>query len=184
MNPLIKSHAFSPRKLITDPAVLKMKLTIETMRPGKIPTILLPSVLKPFQTPLATDVRSLVNALTVIPTAETVKPYFLRMFLTLSPSEVPSSSSLSFWRASICSWFSIILSHALSPIAGCSFSSSAIFSSSWIEFCSSSILLSFWAIKTSRFGPSEVSICFRSDGFNLYYLYPFMPFSPPQAWGL
>ena len=96
MTPLIKSHAFSPRKLITDPAVLKMKLIIETMRPGKIPTILLPSVLKPFQTPLATDVRSLVNALTVITTAETVKPYFLRMFLTLSPSEVPSSSSLSF----------------------------------------------------------------------------------------
>ena len=55
--PIIRSHAFWPRKLITDPAVLKLKPTIKSMRPGRIAAILPPRVLKPSPTPLATDFR-------------------------------------------------------------------------------------------------------------------------------
>ena len=81
--PNFRGHAFCPRKLITDPAVLKMKPTIEPMRPGRIPAILLAIVLSPSPTPLTTDFRPLVSALIFTPiviatartTAETVKPY-------------------------------------------------------------------------------------------------------------
>ena len=34
--PIVRGHAFWARKLITDPAVLKMKPTIEPIRPGRI----------------------------------------------------------------------------------------------------------------------------------------------------
>ena len=81
-------------------------------------------------------------------TAEPVKQYFLNMFLTLSLSEVPSSTSLLFSRTLIRSWNSVILS--LSLIVCSSFSSWATPWASWIEFCFSSIWLSFWAIEQSK----------------------------------
>ena len=84
--PMLRSHAFRPRKLIVGPAVLKMKPTIELMR-------------------MATDLRPLFNALTITPivvptartTAETVKPYFLNMFIT------PHKAII---------WSKIVLSHS------------------------------------------------------------------------
>ena len=115
-----------PRKLITDPAVLKMKPTIKSMRPGRIAAILPPRVLKPSPTPLATDFRPCQCAHNHSNRCSDYHDnswYCETVFLehvshSLSLSEVPnSSSSLSFSRASIFSWFSIILSHALSVIA-------------------------------------------------------------------
>ena len=112
-----------PRKLITDPAVLKIKLTIAPIRPGSIPAIFFPSSLSPFPTPAATVLSPFVSESTITPitvptarnTAATVNPYFLKMFLTFSLSETLSSiSSLSFSIASICSNFSAIFSLALS----------------------------------------------------------------------
>ena len=49
--PRIRSQAFLPRKLITDPAVLKIKLTIAPIRPGSIPAIFFPSSLKSVSDP-------------------------------------------------------------------------------------------------------------------------------------
>ena len=73
------------------------------MRPRRIPAILLARLLNLFPTPLTTNFRPLVNALTIIlivvptakTTAETVKVYFLKMFLTLYRSDnqvLPSHS--------------------------------------------------------------------------------------------
>ena len=113
----IRSQAFLPRKLITDPAVLKIKLTIAPIRPGSIPAIFFPSSLSPFPTPVATDLSPFVSESMITPitvptaknTAVTVNPYFLKMFLTFSLSEtLSSSSSLSFSRVLICSNFSAI----------------------------------------------------------------------------
>ena len=96
--PRIRSQAFLPRKLITDPAVLKIKLRIAPIRPGSIPAIF-------FLTPVATDLSPFVSESMITPitvptaknTAVTVNPYFLKMFLTFSLSEtLSSSSSLSF----------------------------------------------------------------------------------------
>ena len=115
--PRIRSQAFLPRKLITDPAVLKIKLTIAPIRPGRIPAIFFPRSLSPFPTPVATDLSPFVRELMITPitiptarnTAAVVNPHFLKMFLTFSLSEtLSSSSSLSFSRASICSNFSAI----------------------------------------------------------------------------
>ena len=115
--PRIRSQAFLPRKLITDPAVLKIELTIASIRPGSIPAIFFPSSLSPFPTPVATDLSPFVSELTITPitvptaknTAVTVNPYFLKIFLTFYLSEsLSSSSSLSFSRAPICSNFSAI----------------------------------------------------------------------------
>ena len=150
--PRIRSQAFLPRKLITDPAVLKIKLTIAPIRPGSIPAIFFPRSFNPFPTPVATVLSSCVSEFTITPitvptaknTAVTVNPYFLKMFLTFSLSETLSSnSSLSFSRASIYSNFSVIFSLALSLTEGCSFSSFAISSSSRMDLCSSSISFSF-----------------------------------------
>ena len=77
-----------PRKLVTDPAVLKMKPAIEVIRRGRIPLILFPRVLKPFPIPLAAHFRRLVNALTITPivvptartTAETVNHTLWKCF--------------------------------------------------------------------------------------------------------
>ena len=44
-----------------------MKPTIEPMRSGRFPAILLPRVLKPIPTPLVTDLRPLVNAFIITP---------------------------------------------------------------------------------------------------------------------
>lgn len=61
------------------------------MRPGRIPVILLQRVLKPFPTPFTTNLRPYVSVLTITSiivltgstTAETVDPYYLKMFPTL-----------------------------------------------------------------------------------------------------
>ena len=68
------------------------EVNFEPMRPGRIPVILLQRVLKPFPTPFTTNVRPYVSALTITSiivltgstTAETVDPYYLKMFPTLS----------------------------------------------------------------------------------------------------
>ena len=99
---IIRIRAFSPRKLITYPAVLKMKLTIEPMRPWRIPATLPPRVLKPFPTPLTTNLRPFVSALTTTPLCSDCEyNSWLRIHtswrcFSLSLSEVPSSSLLSF----------------------------------------------------------------------------------------
>ena len=93
--PRIRSQAFLPRKLITDPAVLKIKLTIVSIRPGRICAIFFPSSLSPFPTPVATDLSHFVSESTITPivvptaknTAAVVNPYFLKMFLIFSLSE-------------------------------------------------------------------------------------------------
>ena len=150
--PRIKSQAFLTRKLITDPAVLKIKLTIAPIRPGSIPAIFFPRSFNPFSTLVATDFSPFVSESTITPitvptaknTAVTVNPYFFKMLLTFSLSEtLSSSSSLSFSRASICSNFSAIFARALSLTEGCSFSLFAISSSSRMDLCSSSISFSF-----------------------------------------
>ena len=94
------------------------------------------------------DRKQLVVVPAAKTTAEPVKQYFLNMFLTLSLSEVPFSTSLLFSRTLIRSWFSVILS--LSLIVCSSFSSWATPWTSWIEFCFSSIWLNFWAIEQSK----------------------------------
>ena len=148
----IKSQEFLTRKLITDPAVLKVKLTMDPMSPGSIPAIFFPSSLSPFPTPFATDLNTFESELTITPmtvptakrTGATVNPHFLKMSLTLSLGDaLSSSSSLSFSRASICSLFSVILSRALSLSEGCSFSSLAIISSARMDFCSCEFLYPF-----------------------------------------
>ena len=81
--PRIRSQAFLPRKLITDPAVLKIKLTIAPIKPGSIPAIFFPSSLSPFPTPVATDLSPFVSESMITPitvptatnTAVTVNPY-------------------------------------------------------------------------------------------------------------
>ena len=154
--PRIRSQAFLPRKLITDPAVLKIKLTIAPTRPGSIPAIFFPSSLSPFPTPVATDLSPLVRELTITPitvptaknTAVTVNPCFLKMFLTFSLSEsLSSSSSLSFSRASICSLFLAIFSLALSLTEDCSFSLFTISSSSRMDLFISEISYPFEQLK-------------------------------------
>ena len=152
-----KSHAFWRSKLITDPAVLKMKQTIEPKRPGRVAAILLPRVLEPFPTPFVTDFRPFSSAPTITAivfptartTAETVKPYFLNIFLNLSLSEVPCSSSLSFSSASIrCCSFS------------CSFSSS--YSFVFILITSNPPILLNRLLPLFNFA-IRVFICFASD---------------------
>ena len=107
-------------------------------------------------------------------TAATVNPYFLKMSLTLSLGDaLSSSSSLSFSTASICSLLSVILSRALSLSEGCSFSSFAILLSSWMDFCSSEISLSFCAINTSPSGPKASFISFVRFWFHLFPVYFF-----------
>ena len=128
--PIISTHEFPPRKLITDPAVLNTKPTIEPIRPRIISAILLPIALNPFPTPLITDFRPSFNALTIPPivvrtartTAETVKPYFLWMFLTLSLSlSVSLCLSLSL-SVSLCLSLSLSLSLSVSGEPSSSFS--------------------------------------------------------------
>ena len=58
-----------------------MKPMIKLIRLGRIAANLPLRVLKPSQTPLATDLRPFPTAKT---TAEIVRPYFLNMFLTFS----------------------------------------------------------------------------------------------------
>ena len=121
VTPRMRSQAFSPRKLITDPAVLKINPTIVPMRPGRICAIFFPRVFRPSPTPEATDWRPLVREWTITPmivptartTAVTVNPYF--MFFTLSLSEsLSSSSSLSCVMSSRLCVFSLIRSRTLS----------------------------------------------------------------------
>ena len=178
--PFIISHAFWPRKLITNPAALSTKPTIEAMRPRRIPAILLTRFLKPFPTPLTTNFRPLVNALTIIlivvpiakTTAETVKVYFLKMFLTLyrGDNQVLPSHSEEHQSA-------LDFSYPFS----CSFSHILVFI---LIICNPLILqnrlqqllnsFSFRAIKTSHSGPSEVFISLGVMDSTFTFLYPFL----------
>ena len=88
----INSQACFPRKLIKWPAVRKTKLTTAPRRPGRMSAIFLPSVLRPFPTPLATPFKPFESELRITPrvvptaskTAVTVKLYFLNIDFTFS----------------------------------------------------------------------------------------------------
>ena len=62
----IRSQLFLLRKLITSPAVLKITLTIEPIRPGRSCAILDPRSFKPFPTPFATELILLHMAQEVV----------------------------------------------------------------------------------------------------------------------
>ena len=90
----INSQVCLARKEMTCPAALKVKLTIEPMRPGRIETIFLPIVCSPFPMPLPNLFRALVNAPITTPIvtsaartmAVTVNPYFWKIYFTPSRS--------------------------------------------------------------------------------------------------
>ena len=58
---IINSQAFFPKKLITCPAVLKMKLAIAPTIPGKISPTFFPSPFNALPTPLPTPFNPLDN---------------------------------------------------------------------------------------------------------------------------
>ena len=96
----MSSHAFLPKKPITCPAALKMKLAIAPIIPGRIAAILCPSAFKPFPTPRATvpnpfarlDTMTPMTTPTEVTTAKAVKPCFLKMSLILSRKVILSSA--------------------------------------------------------------------------------------------
>ena len=123
----INNQACFARKPTASPAVLKTKLAIAPIIPGKISPIFLPMVFNAPQTPFPRLVKPFLRLLTITPitkptadtTVNTVKPYFLKISLTRSLRLIRSSiisfsaSSLeisfccSSILASICSlWFS------------------------------------------------------------------------------
>ena len=81
----ISSQAFLPRKEITCPAALKMKLTSEPIRPGKMEPTFLPISLSPFPTAFVPFLIAFIAANDTAPmtkpaartTACRVQPYFL-----------------------------------------------------------------------------------------------------------
>ena len=85
-------HACSARKEMTCPAALKMKLTIEPIRPGNNEAAFLPISFRPFPTALIADFNAVIILSTTAPmtklaaktTACKVHPYFLNISLTLS----------------------------------------------------------------------------------------------------
>ena len=99
----INNQAFFARKPTASPAVLKTKLVIAPIIPGKISPIFLPMFFKAPPTPFPRFVKPFLRLLTITPitrptadtTANTVKPYFLKMSLT---------RSLRLIRSSICSF--------------------------------------------------------------------------------
>ena len=97
-----KSQACSARKPTACPAVLKRKLTIVPMRPGRTEAIFAPRFLRPFAIfwPMAfkASVIVLKTAPIVTPAARninvTVTPYFLKISLTRSEKRQRSFSLL------------------------------------------------------------------------------------------
>lgn len=126
----INSHVCSAKKEMACPAALKMKLTIELMRPGRREPIFLPIVCSPLPMPLPSFFRALVNAPITAPIvtpaektmAVTVNPYFLKISLSLSRSG-SFSRSFSFCssRAATFCLSSSTFSRALFLISGYSF---------------------------------------------------------------
>ena len=88
----MSSQACSPRKDRTCPAALKMKLTIEPIRPGRALAACFPMFFRPLPMALVAAFRPFrvasTTALMVMPTARTtacrVQPYFLKISFTLS----------------------------------------------------------------------------------------------------
>ena len=91
----MSSQAFLPRKETTSPAALKTKLAIESIRPGNMAAIFLPTSFRPLPSFLAILATLLVvmekiapiTVTTAATTPRTVKPYFLKASLTRSRRE-------------------------------------------------------------------------------------------------
>ena len=115
---------FSARKEMACPAALKMKLTIELMRPGRREPIFLPIVCSPLPMPLSSFFRALVNAPITAPIvtpaaktmAVTVNPYFLKISVSLSRNG-SFSRSFSFCSSRAATFCPLLLLfHVLSPL--------------------------------------------------------------------
>ena len=95
----INNQAFFARKPTASPAVLKTKLAIAPIIPGKISPIFFPIVFNAPPTPFPRLVSPFWRLLTITPitkptadtTANTVKPYFLKIALTRSLRLIRSS---------------------------------------------------------------------------------------------
>ena len=95
----INSQVCSGRKEMACPAVLKMRVTIELMSPGKLDAVFLPISFRPIPMPLPSVFWAFViapmTAPMTVPTprtvAVTVMPYFLSTSMMRSRSESPSS---------------------------------------------------------------------------------------------
>ena len=88
----ISSQVCSARIWIACPAALKMKLTIEPIRPGRKEAVFWPTSFSPFSKLLAIDFKAFVIAPITAPMtvpaasklAVIVRPYFLKISFTLS----------------------------------------------------------------------------------------------------
>ena len=97
----IRSQVCSARKPTACPAVLKRKLTIEPIIPGRSEAIFAPMSFRPFPIALPVAFRALVIDPTTAPTvmpaaikmAVTVTPYFLKISLILSRRDKEDSLS-------------------------------------------------------------------------------------------
>ena len=152
----INNQAFFARKPTASPAVLKTKLAIAPIIPGKISPIFFPIFFNAPPTPFPRLVSPFLRLFTITPitkptadtTANTVKPYFLKMSLTrslrlirssirsFSASSLDFSFSCSSILASICSlWFSEAVSRE--ACNSCIFFSRLEISSSFVLIISS-----------------------------------------------
>ena len=129
----MSSQACSPRKDRTEPAALKIQLTIEPMSPGRREPSFCPIALRPFPIAfvpaLSPFVAARASALRTMPTARAtacrVQPYFLKMSLTLSSRGLCLSlASISSFTVSNSSLRTASLSLAASLSLGEVFSSS------------------------------------------------------------
>ena len=160
----MSSQACSARKEMACPAALKMKPTIEPMRPGRVLAACLPMFFRPLPMALVGAFSPFrvasTTALMVMPNARTtacrVQPYFLTISLTLSSKglclsltsisvlTLASSASLFATRASAsCLSEEVVFSSANTRL------SSAILVSSSSLFCfssSSGFMASFFAL--------------------------------------
>ena len=129
----INSQVCLARKPIACPAVLKIKLTIEPISPGRIEPSFEPMSLRPFPIEMPEALRALVRAPTteaIVATAERtiaviVKPCFLKISRTLSRRDIALSILP-------CSRSSSSFLSAILPSAAC-LSDGVVFSS-WMIF--------------------------------------------------
>ena len=129
----INSQVCSARKEMTCPLALKMKLTIEPMRQGRIEPLFLPIVCSPFKSVGQCAITAPIVTSAARTMAFTVNPYFLNFPFTPSRSgsfsrrlSFPSLSAATFCLSSSA------FSRALALTSSCSFSLFAISSFSSI----------------------------------------------------
>ena len=163
----IKSQVCLAKKLMTLPAALKIKLTIAPIRPGSAEATFAPIVLRP--SPIFSP--HFFRALVIVPTtapivtpaarkmAVTIKPYFLKISLTLSRRGIALSLSPTWVCNRLSSSFlSAILSSA-APL------SEGVVFSSWMTAWSSS----FWHLRlfSHSFSSSRAFVLFSLSSFFL-----------------